>query len=153
MLRTERRAARHALDKRLGTVDRGALTPPTAGWVRAIRDALGLSGRQLGTLLGVTAASVSDLEDSERAGTAQLATLRRAADAMNCELVYAFVPRTSLDDTIHRQAQQVARHELARVNTTMRLEDQGLPDDEIDTRVVQFAETVLDDPALWDERR
>jgi predicted DNA-binding mobile mystery protein A len=97
--------------------------------------------------------SVTDLEESERAGSAQLATLRRAADAMDCDLVYAFVPRASLEDTVRRQALRVARRELARVDTTMRLEDQALPNEEAETRVAEFAESLLDDRALWDDRR
>ena len=153
MRRHQRRDARRALDRRLDAVDAGALAPPTAGWVRAVRDALGLSTRQLGARLGVAAMSVSDLEESERAGTAQLATLRRAAAAMNCDLVYAFVPRTSLDDTVRRQALQVARRELGRIDTTMRLEDQAVPEEELEARIAEFAEGLLDDRALWDGRR
>lgn len=121
--------------------------------MRAIRDALGQSTRQLGERLGVAAMSVTDLEESERAGSAQLATLRRAADAMDCDLVYALVPRASLEDTVRHQALRVARRELARVQTTMRLEDQALPNEEAEARVAQFAESLLDDRALWDDRQ
>lgn len=97
--------------------------------------------------------SVTDLEESERAGSAQLATLRRAADAMNCDLVYAFVPRESLDDTVRRQALQVARRELARIDTTMRLEGQALSNEATEARIAEFADSLLDDRALWDDRR
>jgi predicted DNA-binding mobile mystery protein A len=151
--RNQRRQARQALDRRLGAIDSKALALPSAGWVRAIRDALGLSSRQLGARLGVAAMSVTDLEESERAGSAQLATLRRAADAMDCDLVYAFVPRVSLEDTVRRQALRVARRELARVDTTMRLEDQALPDEEAEARIAGFADSLIDDRALWDDRR
>ncbi len=153
MRRDQRRQARQALDRRLGSIDSDALAPPSAGWVRSVRDALGLSTRQLGIRLGVAAMSVTDLEESERAGSAQLATLRRAADAMNCDLVYAFVPRASLHDTVRRQALQVARRELARIDTTMRLEDQALSDEETEARITEFAESLLDDRALWDDPR
>lgn len=153
MRRDQRRQARRALDRRLGAIDSNVLVPPSAGWVRAIRDALGLSTRQLGERLGVAAMSVTDLEESERAGRAQLATLRRAADAMDCDLVYAFVPRTSLEDTVRRQALRAARRELSRVDTTMRLEGQALPSEEAEARVAEFAESLLDDRALWDDRR
>lgn len=97
--------------------------------------------------------SVTDLEESERAARAQLATLRRPADAMDSDLVDAFVPRTGPEDTVRRQALRVARRELARVATTMRLEDQALPSEEAESRVAQFAESLLDDRALWDDRR
>lgn len=153
MRRNQRRQARQVLDRRLSAIDSNVLAPPSAGWVRAIRDALGLSTRQLGERLGVAAMSVTDLEKSERAGSAQLATLRRAADAMDCDLVYAFVPRSSLEEVVRDQALRVARRELARVHTTMHLEDQALPNEELEARVVQFAESLLDDRALWDDRQ
>lgn len=152
MRRHQRRQARQALDRRLGVIDSGALAPPSAGWVRAVRDALGLSTRQLGTRLGVAAMSVTDLEESERAGSAQLATLRRAAEAMDCELVYAFVPRASLEETVRHRALHVAHRELSRIDTTMSLEDQALPDDEAEARIAEFADSLLDDRALWDDR-
>jgi len=151
--KSQRRQARQALDRRLGAIDSTVLAPPSAGWVRAIRDALGLSTRQLGERLGVAAMSVTDLEESERAGSAQLATLRRAADAMDCDLFYAFVPRAGLEETVRRQAFRVARRELARVDTTMRLEDQALPNEQAEARVAEFAENLLDDRALWDDRQ
>lgn len=97
--------------------------------------------------------SVTDLEESERAGSAQLATLRRAAEAMDCELVYAFVPRrASLEETVRHRALHVAHRELSRVDTTMSLEDQALPDDEAEARIAEFADSLLDDRALWDDR-
>jgi hypothetical protein len=35
----------------------------------------------------------------------------------------------------------------------MRLEDQALPNEEAEARVAQFAESLLDDRALWDDRQ
>ena len=64
------------------------------------------------------------LEHNEQAGTVRLETLARAADAMGCDLVYAFVPRTSLDEFVDQRARAVAEAEIRRVDTTMALEDQ-----------------------------
>ena len=91
---------RTALDARLAVfqhLDRGM---PRSGWVRAVRDALGMTTRQMGQRLGVSAAAVSQLEKSERQGTIQLDTLRRAADALDCSLFYVLVPRNSLEATL-----------------------------------------------------
>lgn len=152
MRREQRRQARQVLDRRLGTINTDLLGAPPAGWVRAVRDALGLSTRQLGSRLGVTAMAVTNLEASERAGTAQLATLRRAADALDCDLVYAFVPRTSLDETVRRRATDVARREVARVDRTMLLEGQAIDADTLEAHVAAFAERLVDDRTLWDSR-
>ncbi|MSX94645.1 MAG: helix-turn-helix domain-containing protein, partial [Actinobacteria bacterium] len=85
----QRRQARQALDDRFGKLERSALAAPRMGWIRAIRDALGLSTRQLADRLDVSGPAVTGLEASERAGTIQLDTLRRVAAAMECEVVYA----------------------------------------------------------------
>src|SRR5674476_229027 len=124
-----RSAARRQLDKRLmpvrGLPD-GALARPAAGWVRALRDALGMTAQDLAARMGVSRVAVNKLEASEQAGTVQLDTLARAADALGCDLVYALVPRVPLEEQVRRQAEVVARAELGPVATTMALEAQGL---------------------------
>jgi predicted DNA-binding mobile mystery protein A len=70
--------------------------PPTGGFIRAIRTALGMSGRELGERMGVSQSTVTDLEASEVRGTIQLDSLHRAADALDCDLVYFLIPRTTL---------------------------------------------------------
>ena len=148
-MRSEQRAqAREALDRRLGRVNTTALAPPPHGWVRAIREALGMTTRQMGQRAGISAMSVTSLERSERAGTVQLDTLRKAADALNCDLVYALVPRDSLDETIFRQARKTAEQEVLRVDRTMRLEDQAT-DRDPDARVVQFANRLIASGRVW----
>jgi predicted DNA-binding mobile mystery protein A len=150
MKRSQRAQARQALDARLSVLNVQAFSPPAAGWVRAIRDALGMTTRQMAARLGVTAMAISGLEDSERAGTVQLGTLRRAADALGCDLVYALVPRVGLEAAVHRQALGRARQELARVDRTMQLEDQGLDDVELQRRTSEFAARLVDASAIWD---
>jgi predicted DNA-binding mobile mystery protein A len=148
--RSQRAQARQALDAKVTSIDVGAFTPPPAGWVRAIRDALGMTTRQMAARMGVTAMAVSSLEESERAGTVQLSTLRRAADALGCDLVYTLVPRVGLDEAVHRQAFDRARREIELVDRTMRLEDQGLDDVELARRAREFAAQLVDTSAIWD---
>src|SRR5487761_199273 len=62
---------------------------PTRGWIKAIREALGMSSEQLAKRLGVKQPTVAAIERSETRGTIELATLRRAAEALDCTLVYA----------------------------------------------------------------
>ena len=119
--------SRSALDERFrawGTVDRYAL--PVRGWIRAVREALGMTAQQLGKRLGVKQPTIVALEQSEVKGTIELATLRRVAEALDCTLVYALVPRRPLEDTVRERALALLRKRRASVEHSMLLEDQGV---------------------------
>lgn len=81
---------------------------PPKGWIRAIRDALGLTVRQLARRMGKTHSVVVRLEGSEAANTITLASLRAAAEAMDCTLIYAIVPNRSLTETARGRATAIA---------------------------------------------
>jgi predicted DNA-binding mobile mystery protein A len=118
-------SSRLHLDERLkeiGPVSR--YTPPVKGWIRAVREALGMTAEQLGRRLGVKQSSVALLEQSEAKGSIELATLRRAAEALDCTLVYAFVPKQSLEETVRARARKFIRRRLAPVEHSMLLENQ-----------------------------
>lgn len=125
---------------------RGLARPPH-GWIRAVREALGMSAAALATRLGITAGAVTRLEQSEAADRIQLDTLRRAADALGCDLVYLLVPRRPLDAVVRDRARELARKQIAAVEQTMRLEDQatGMAS-EMEER---FAEQLLERGGLW----
>ncbi|MBZ5509243.1 MAG: mobile mystery protein A [Acidobacteriia bacterium] len=117
--------SRAHLDQRLsdfGPVAR--YTPPVKGWIRAMREALGMTAEQLARRLGVKQPSVIQMEQSEAKGSIELATLRRVADAIDCTLVYAFVPKKSLEETIRARARNFIRRRRAPVEHSMLLEDQ-----------------------------
>src|ERR1700728_3983517 len=80
-----------------------ALARPPRGWVRAIREALGMSTTVLAARLGTTAGAVTRLEQSEAANRIRLDTLRRAADALGCDLVCLLVPRRPLTAVVHER--------------------------------------------------
>jgi len=103
---------------------RGLARPPR-GWVRAIREALGMSAATLSERLGTTAGAVSRLEQSEAADRIRLDTLRRAADALGCDLVYLLVPRRPLTAVVRDRARELAHHQIIATEQTMRLEDQA----------------------------
>ena len=150
MRNSQRAQARQALDAKVTSLDVAAFIPPASGWVRAIRDAVGMTTRQMAARMDVTAMAISSLEASERAGTVQLDTLRRAADALGCDLVYTLVPRVSLDEAVRSRALDRARHEISRVDRTMRLEDQGLDAVVLQRRIEEFAAQLVDTRAIWD---
>lgn len=142
--------ARKRLDARLLTLndEQKRLRVPPRGWIRAIRDALGMSGVQLAKRLKVSPQTVEAMEKSEVAGTIQLNTLRRAAEALDCTLVYALVPKTSLENTVNNRARQIATAALARVAHTMKLEDQDTGDGELEARIDDYIRHIKDRD-LW----
>lgn len=108
-----------------------------------------MTSGQLSRRLGVARQTCADYEISEVEGTIQLATLRRAADALGCELVYAFVPRTSFEEIVNARALERARSEIMRIDHTMLLEDQR-PDPAWTTeRIAERAEELRGGRDLW----
>lgn len=79
---------------------------PDGGWIASVRDALGMSGDQLGARLGITRSSVRALELRERDGGATLEALRAVAAVLGCDVVYALVPKAgSFTTTLRKQAE------------------------------------------------
>lgn len=126
---------------------------PSRGWIRAIREALGMTTGQLAKRLGVQQPRVIELEKAEATGNITIKSLERAAEAMGCRLVYTLVPLKPLTETLHERASQIARQNLAAVEQTMRLEDQEVRDKASRKESQQqLIEELLRRPArLWDE--
>ena len=144
--------ARQRLDERLSALKpEDRFLPPPKGWIRAIRDAIGMSGVQLAFRLGVRPQTVEAVEKSEATGSIQLKTLRRAAEAMDCTLVYALVPNTSLEDSVAKRARKIAMRDLQRVAHTMKLEAQGTGDADMEARIEAYIRDVIKDRDLWNE--
>jgi predicted DNA-binding mobile mystery protein A len=144
--------ARRALDRTLAPLLKLPRRRPQRGWVRAIRDALGMTAEQLGARIGVAQSTIQRLETSEAADTIQLNSLRRLAEGLNCELVYALVPRDNLMSTYDAAARAAARRELARISHSMALEDQAVDDPGEDERLRQFIAKELTAREIWGSR-
>jgi predicted DNA-binding mobile mystery protein A len=130
------------------------IQPPVKGWLRSIREALGMSGKQAGERMGVSQPRVVQLEKDELSGAVTLKTMRQAAEAMDCLFVYAMIPRVSLDETIRRQARKVAEKRLSRTSHTMLLEDQVVSNDErekmLDAKIEDFIRELPKD--FWSDK-
>ena len=128
--------ARARLDERFNEMGPAVRNPqPAHGWVKAIRQALGMSTSQLAKRLGVKQPSVVALEQSEAKGTIEIASLRRVAEALDCTLVYALVPNKPLEQTVRERARLFARRRLDPVEHSMMLEDQKVKPQDADARI------------------
>jgi predicted DNA-binding mobile mystery protein A len=117
--------ARARLDERFEAMGPSVRqSQPVRGWIKAIREALGMTAEQLAKRLGVKQPSVVALEQSEAKGTIELATLRRVAEALDCKLVYALVPNKPLEQTVRERARLFARRRREPIEHSMALEDQ-----------------------------
>lgn len=100
---------------------------PQVGWIQTIRTTLGMTAQQLAQRMGISQATVSNLEKSEAAHTITLQSLQRAARALDCDVVYALLPRQPLADMVEDKAAQLASASVLRVRHTMSLEAQSTP--------------------------
>jgi len=127
-----------------------ARSAPQFGWMKALRQSLGLTAAAFARRLKVAQQSVVDLENSERAGTITLASLRRAADALDADFVYALVPRKNLRTTISERAHELARRRVTLVAHSMDLEAQGLTEKQLAEQIEELAHELERRPReLW----
>ncbi len=127
---------------------------PPSGWIKAIRGTLGLSTYQLAKRMKVNQATALRIETREAEGKVTLDVLKKAAEAMDCKLIYAIVPRdpySSLNDIINKHAENFARKILNRTEHTMQLEKQGTGRNEYELK--QMVKELKDnmDSRIWDK--
>jgi predicted DNA-binding mobile mystery protein A len=128
---------------------------PRGGWVKSIRESLGMSAEQLGNRLGgISKQAVLNLERNEVRRSASLLSLERAAAALGCRLVYAIVPETSLEALLDSQASLAAHRSLDRTRHSMALEAQEPPAGTNERQRQELADELKArlDPALWKSR-
>ena len=144
------------LDRHLrsfGTAEDALRALPTGGWVRTIREVLGMSAAQLAVRLGVSRAAVYKLEDRETGRNVTLNQLDKAANALDCDVVYALVPRQPLEQTIRDRARKKAEQQLRSANASMGLEAEGVEDSDFATAVnlASSYTEALTDRHLWED--
>ena len=125
---------------------------PEKGWIKAVREALGMTTAQLGKRLGVSQQRAAMVEKAEVDGSITLKSLEQAAQTLGCRVVYVLYPEEPLTQTLSARAEAVADQQMRAVEQTMRLEDQSVADSNLrlETRD-RLMEQLLKRPArLWD---
>lgn len=153
MDRNQRSLRRTQLDQQLVS-EQSARLPiaPSHGWIRAFREALGMSLESFGKRLGISRQSAHQLEEGESRGSISVKRLRAAAEALDCELVILLVPKRPLQQMVEDQAAKVARTQVMRATHSMALEQQALSNERVQQMIEETARKLIDrgDPHLWE---
>jgi predicted DNA-binding mobile mystery protein A len=142
---------RRQLDRMFATIPRDLLLHrPSRGWIREIRNALGMSAADLAKRLGVSRATVAQMERDETTGAVTLKRLERAAEALECSLGYVLIPKRRLDEIVRTRAREVASRLIDQVDQTMALEAQATSAEERARAIDDLAaELVRSGRNLW----
>jgi len=149
----ERAMARRQIDKRLKSLQNIEwFARPPRGWIKAIREALGMTARQLGERLGVSPQRALKIEEAEVRGSVTVDTLERTARALDCQLVYMLVPRKPLEELTRERAERLARRQIETTGHSMALEDQRVDASEERVQVEALMRRLLarSPSKLWD---
>jgi len=151
----DRASARRQLDKRFAVLQKAELfARPPRGWIKAIREALGMTTAQLAKRLGVVQSRVVAIEQAEAKGAITLNSLEKAANAMDCRLVYALVPRKPLEESVIERAERLAKKRLESTRHSMALEAQGIEPADEQEQLKRMVQSLLDKTGsgLWEDK-
>lgn len=130
------------------------LCKPKYNWIHTIRKALGITTKQLAKKMDVDRSRVVRIESDELKGALTIQTLTTMANALNCDFIYALVPKKSLGKILEDQAQKIATLRIKRVSNNMLLENQALATKQNKTQIKELQEILLtkSPKRLWDEQ-
>jgi predicted DNA-binding mobile mystery protein A len=103
-----------------------------------------MSGVALAKRLDMTTAGARKLETAEEHQVITLASLRKLAAALDCELKYALVPRNPLSQMLNERALTVASERLRPVSHSMSLEDQSVQGEALQLQIDLLAKELLE---------
>jgi len=147
-MKIHRAVVRRQLDIRLGGLEEVIGACPPLGWITTIRRAIGMSTGELGRRMAISQQRASQLERAEMEGSVRLSTLRSVASALNCRLLYVFVPDEPLEDMVRQQARLKAE-EAAQGIRDVRPDDEGFVASLIDEGLDARALELVDKQGLW----
>ena len=126
---------------------------PPIGWIKAIRNGIGMSMEQLGKKLSITKQGVMDIEKREKEGAITIKSMQELAKALDLKFVYGFVPNAgSLEQMIETRALEIASKIVERTSTTMKLEDQANSKERVEKAIKERASEIINKTPkiLWD---
>jgi predicted DNA-binding mobile mystery protein A len=149
----DKKLIRKQLDKKLKKLKPLLkMAVPSGGWINAIREGLGMTLEELGNRVGLDRARVYRIEEAEANGDIKLSTLKKMADGLGVKFVYGFVPEHDLEEIVRQQAMKIAKKRLSRVDHSMKLELQGVTEEEQEKALKDLIDQILiEEPRnFWD---
>lgn len=148
----DKKIIRERLDEKLVFLKSFADFQPQQGWIKTIREVLGMSTSQLAKKVGIHQSRISRLENAEKTGHLKLTSLQKIAESLNMKFVYGFVPKETMESMLKDQVKYVALKRLNILESTMSLEKQVLSEDEKKKVLNDMVEKILIDNSahLWD---
>jgi predicted DNA-binding mobile mystery protein A len=119
--------------------------------IRYIRDALGMSQRQLAKRLGITQQGINKIENNTGAMT--IKTLNKVAQALNLHAMIALVSDRTLESVIKEQAMKKAGALIKRTEATMAMEKQAVSKSSYKKSYDELIADFVNNPApsLWED--
>ena len=123
------------------------LQTPKEGWIALVRNALGMSGAQLGKRLSLSRGRISQAEKAEAEGGVTLRSMHELAEGLCCRFVYAIIPESvDLGDVVEAQARNKATALVKRAATHMALEKQSLRDEQNKAEIERLTRDLIQNP-------
>lgn len=147
------KAERDAYENLLSCIRDFNIRTPKRGWIKAIREMLGMSVSQLGSRANLDSTTITRLEANEAKGVITLKSLNKLAESLECDLVYALVPKKRFVDILGNRAEAIINREAKKAEHSMALEDQGGGELSDRKRAIQraiLAESF--DRKLWEDK-
>ncbi len=146
---------RQILDQRVQ--NRPLKSPPKNDWIKAVRNSLGITTRQLATLMNVGQNSITQLEAGEKKQSISLKNLIKAAEVMDCEVIYMIVPKAphqSFSELLEKRAYELALKISKGISHSMSLEQQKVPNTVTQNQIKDLALELKQnlDPRIWSEQ-
>lgn len=118
------------------------------GWIKYTRSVFGMTLKELAKRAGLALPTIAQAERRESEGKITIETLKKLADAMECEFVYAFVPKDNIEELLRKKAMEKAKRTILKADTHMSLEDQKVTE-KLQSRIEMLAEQLLEKGKVW----
>ncbi len=123
-------------------VNQFAQFPSIFKQIYLLRSALGMTQKQLAARIKCQQGDIAKLE-SEHKADVQISTLKKAAAALNCDLILMMVPKSNIAEYIEAKSEQMARKLIAASSANMAMEIQKPNKNVIGAQIKDLKEDII----------
>lgn len=141
---------KHVQERLTQLKEQDMVARPPRGWIRFIREALGMSSKALANRVGVSATTMSETEKAEFEEGITLKRLRKVAESLDCDLVYYFLPKKPIPEMIEERALYLAEQKLRNIQSLVDIDESRIPEFFIEQKIKDEVEDLKYSRKLWD---